>query len=63
MQSKPFHLMFVKVILSTFVRVIPLFENTSYTIPSLALTLIHMAIIIYVTKLSHQGIKNPKYNK
>ena len=55
--------MFVKVILSTFVRVIPLYENTSYTISLLALTLIHMAIIIYVTKLSHQGIKNPKYNK
>ena len=63
MQSKPFHLMSVKVILSTFVRVIPLYENTSFTISSLALTLIRMAIIIYVTKLSHQGIKNPKYNK
>ena len=62
MQSEPFHLMSVKVILSTFVRVIPLYENTSFTISSLALTLIHMAIIVYVTKLSHQGIKNPKYN-
>ena len=62
MQSKPFHLMSVKVILSTFVRVIPLYENTSFTISSLALTLIYMAIIIYVTKFSHQGIKNPKYN-
>ena len=63
MQSKPFHLMFVKVILSTSVRVIPFYDSTSFTISSLALTLIHKAIIIYVTKVSHQGFKNPKYNK
>ena len=60
MQSKPFHLMFVKVILLTSVRVIPFDDNTSFTISSLALTLIHKAIIIYVTKVSHQEIKNPK---
>ena len=62
MQSKPFHLMFVKVILATFVRVIPFYDNRSFPISSLALILIDTAITLFVMKLTHQGIKNPKYN-
>ena len=39
------------------------FMTTSFPISSLSLILIDTVITLFVTKLSHQGIKNPKYNK
>ena len=48
--------MFVKVILVTFVRMIPFYDNSSFPISSLALILIDTAITLFVMKLTHQGI-------
>ena len=39
------------------------FMTTSFPISSLSLILIDTVITLFVTKLSHQGIENPKYNK
>ena len=39
------------------------FMTTSFPISSLSLILIDTVITLFVTKLSHQGIKNLKYNK